>query len=118
MENVTLKPKEQTPTSGSQQLARGAHSRPLDQAATLIGVSPRHTRRIRRITGREALHIAHGHRGRKPANAVPETTRSMVPDLAARCTREPTTPISQSGSVNARARGRTTLRRILVNAGQ
>ena len=54
----------------------------LDQAATLIGVSPRHTRRILAdYRKRGAASLAHGHRGRKPANAVPETTKSMVVHL-------------------------------------
>ena len=55
----------------------------LDQAATLMGVSPRHTRRILadyRKNG--AASLAHGHRGRKPANAIPEATRSRVVHLA------------------------------------
>ena len=42
----------------------------LDQAATLMGVSPRHTRRILADYRRNgAASLAHGHRGRKPANA-------------------------------------------------
>ena len=55
----------------------------LDQAATLMGVSPRHTRRILadyRKNG--AASLAHGHRGRKPANAIPGATRSRVVHLA------------------------------------
>ena len=36
--------------------------------------------------------FAHGHRGRKPANAIPEATRSRVVHLA----RTPTTPIYQN----------------------
>ena len=48
-----------------------------------MGVSPRHTRRILadyRKNG--AASLAHGHRGRKPANAIPEATRSRVVHLA------------------------------------
>ena len=83
MENVTLKPKEQTRLQVLNSLL--AEHMTLDQAATLIGVSPRHTRRILadyRKNG--AASLAHGHRGRKPANAIPETTRSRVVHLARR----------------------------------
>ena len=55
----------------------------LDQAATLMGVSSRHTRRILadyRKNG--AASLAHGHRGRKPVNANPEATRNRVVHLA------------------------------------
>ena len=54
----------------------------LDQAATLMGVSPRHTRRILAdYRENDAASLAHGHRGRKPANAIPEATRSRVVHL-------------------------------------
>ena len=91
----------------------------LDQAATLMGVSPRHTRRILAdYREKGAASLAHGHRGRKPANAIPEATRSRVVHLARTVyeganhthlsellseRKGPTTPISQSCSVNARA---------------
>ena len=92
----------------------------LDQAATLMGVSPRHTRRILgdyRKNG--AASLAHGHRGRKPANAIPEATRSRVVHLA-RTVYEGAnhTPLSELLSEREGLdMGRTTLRRILVNAG-
>ena len=92
----------------------------LDQAATLMGVSPRHTRRILadyRKNG--AASLAHGHRGRKPANAIPEATRSRVVHLA-RTVYEGanhthlTELLSEREGVDM---DRTTLRRILANAG-
>ena len=54
----------------------------LDQAATLMGVSERHTRRIlATYQERGVAAVAHGHRGRRPANAIPEsppTRRSPI----------------------------------------
>ena len=76
----------------------------LDQAAILMGISERHTRRILadyRKNG--AATLAHGHRGRKPANAIPEATRSRVVHLARTVYEGATTPIYQNCSVNARA---------------
>ena len=92
----------------------------LDQAATLMGVSPRHTRRILadyRENG--AASLAHGHRGRKPANAIPEATRSRVVHLA-RTVYEGANHTHLSELLSEREgldMDRTTLRRILVNAG-
>ena len=92
----------------------------LDQAATLMGVSPRHTRRILadyRKNG--AASLAHGHRGRKPANAITEATRSRVVHLA-RTVYEGANHTHLSELLSEREgldMGRTTLRRILVNAG-
>ena len=50
----------------------------LDQAAELMGVSPRHARRILaayRENGAAAL--THGLRGHRPANAIPDFGRAM-----------------------------------------
>ena len=45
----------------------------LDQAAELMGVTSRHTRRIlAAYRERGAAALAHGHRGRRPVNATPE----------------------------------------------
>ena len=55
----------------------------LDQAATLMGVSPRHTRRIlAAYQEKGAATVAHGLRGRKPANATPEPVATTVVHLA------------------------------------
>ena len=113
-----MKPKEQTRLQVLNSLL--AEHMTLDQAATLIGVSPRHTRRILAdYRERGAASLAHGHRGRKPANAVPETTRSRVVHLA-RTVYEGANHTHLSELLSEREgldMGRTTLRRILVNAG-
>ena len=118
MENVTLTPKEQARLQVLNSLL--AEHMTMDQAAELMGVSPRHTRRMLAAYRRDgAAALAHGLRGRKPANAIPEATRGRVVHLPARCTREPTTAIS-SELLSEREgidMGRTTLRRILVNSG-
>ena len=42
-----------------------------DHAATMMGVSPRHTKHIpEAYRGKGASALAHGHRGRNPANAT------------------------------------------------
>ena len=91
-----------------------------EQAATLMGVSARHTRRMLaayREDGADAL--AHGNRGRRPANATPNALATDVIRLAR----------SRYAGVNhthlselLRERegidiGRDTLRKILTNAG-
>ena len=92
----------------------------LYQAATLMGVSQRHTRRILADYRRNgAASLAHGHRGRKPANAIPETIRRRVVHLA-RTVYEGANHTHLSELLSEREgldMGRTTLRRILVNAG-
>ena len=92
----------------------------LNQAATLMGVSSRHTRRIlAAYREKGAAAVAHGHRGRKPANAIPEATRSRVVHLALTMYEGANHThlselLSERESIDI---GRTTLRRILVNAG-
>ena len=78
MENVTLTPKEQSRLQVLNSLA--AEHMTLDQAAELMGVTSRHTRRIlAAYRERGAAALAHGHRGRRPVNATPE---ALVVDLA------------------------------------
>ena len=118
MENVTLTPKEQTRLQVLNSVL--AEQIALDQAAELMGVSPRHTRRTLaayRENGPAA--VAHGHRGRKPANATSEAVIADVVHLA-RTRYEGANHTHLSELLNERegiAIGRTTLRRILVNAG-
>ena len=72
-----MTPKEQTRLQVLNSLL--AEHMTLEQAAKLMGLSPRHTRRILadyRENG--AASLAHGLRGRRPANAIPEATRSRV----------------------------------------
>ncbi len=55
----------------------------LDQAATLMGVSTRHTRRILAAYRKEgAAALAHGHRGRRAPNTTSDATRAEVLRLA------------------------------------
>ena len=92
----------------------------LDQAAELMGVSPRHTRRIlAAYQERGAAAVAHGHRGRRPANTTPGAVVADVVHLA-RTTYEGANHSHLSELLAEREGiviGRTTLRRILVNAG-
>ena len=68
MENVTLTPKEQSRLQVLNSLAEEHMT--LDQAAELMGVTSRHTRRIlAAYRERGAAALAHGHRGRRPVNA-------------------------------------------------
>ena len=91
-----------------------------EQAATLMGVSARHTRRILAAYREDgAAALAHGNRGRRPANATPNALATDVIRLAR----------SRYAGVNhthlselLRERegidiGRDTLRKILTNAG-
>ena len=92
----------------------------LDQAATLMGVSTRHTRRIlAAYRERGAASVAHGHRGRRAPNATPEAVAYDVVHLArTRYSGANHTHLSELlDEREGIAVGRTTLRRILVNAG-
>ena len=92
----------------------------LDQAATLMGVSPRHTRRILAAYREQgATALAHGHRGRKPPNSTPETVATAAVHLArTRYAGANHTHLSELLSEREGIDiGRTTLRCILVNAG-
>ena len=91
-----------------------------EQAATLMGVSTRHTRRILAAYRREgAAAIAHGNRDRRPANATAETMATHVVDLArTRYAGVNHTHLSELLRDREGIEiGRTTLRRILVKAG-
>ena len=78
---MTLTQKEQARLQVLNSLLAGHMT--TEQAATLMGVSTRHTRRILAAYKQEgAAAIAHGNRGRRPANATPETMATHVVDLA------------------------------------
>ena len=118
MENVTLTPKEQTRVQVLNSLM--AEHMTLDQAATLMGVSARHTRRMLAAYREEgAASVAHGHRGRRAPNATPEAVLADVVHLAGtRYSGANHTHLSELLSERESIDiGRTTLRRILVNAG-
>ena len=92
----------------------------LDQAAALMGVSSRHTRRIlAAYREKGAAAVAHGHRGRRPANATPDSMATAVVRLAR--TRYAGTNHSHLSELLSEREGigigRSALRRILVNAG-
>ena len=56
---------------------------PIAQAAEVMGVSERHTKRLLAAYRRNgAAALAHGNRGRRPHNAVPETAAAAVVKLA------------------------------------
>ena len=56
---------------------------PIAQAAEIMGVSERHTKRLLAAYRRDgAAALAHGNRGRRPHNAVPETAAAAVVTLA------------------------------------
>ena len=70
MENVTLTPKEQSRLQVLNSLL--AEHLTLDQAATIMGISTRRTRRmLAAYRERGVAAAAHGHRGRKATNATP-----------------------------------------------
>ena len=76
-----MTPKEQTRLQVLNSLL--AEHMTLDQAATLMGVSTRHARRMLaayREQGGAA--VAHGHRGRKAPNATPQAVAYDVVHLA------------------------------------
>ena len=81
METLTLTQKEQ----GRLQVLNSLLIEQIttDQAATLIGVSTRHVRRLLAAYREEgAAALAHGNRGRKPANATPAAGAADVLRLA------------------------------------
>ena len=118
MENVTLTQKEQARLQVLNSLL--TEHRTLDQAATLMGVTTRHTRRILAAYREKGVAaVAHSHRGRRPPNATPEPVATAVVHLA-RTRYAGANHIHLSELLSERDGidiGRTTLRRILVNAG-
>lgn len=92
----------------------------LDQAAELMGVSSRHARRmLASYRRRGAAALAHGKRGRKPPNTTPEAVIAGVAHLAK--TRYEGANHTHLSELLAEREGihigRTTLRRILLDAG-
>ena len=92
----------------------------VDQAAMLMGVSTRHTRRILAAYREEgAVALAHGHRGRRAPNTTPDSIRAEVLRLA-RTTYSGVNHTHLSELLREREGidiARNTLRRILVGAG-
>ena len=118
MENVTLTQQEQARLQVLNNLPAGYTT--TEQAATLMGVSTRHTRRILTAYRQEgAAAIAHGNRGRRPVNATPKTTADAAVDLArTRYAGVNHTHLSELlGEREGIEIGRSTLHRLLVRAG-
>ena len=117
-EHVTLTQQEQARLQVLNSLLAGHMT--TEQAATLIGVSTRHTRRILAAYRQEgAAAIAHGNRGRRPANATPETMMTKALHLAhTRYVGVNHTHLNELPQEHEGIDiGRSTLRRILVSAG-
>ena len=113
-----MNPKEQSRLQVLNSLA--AEHMTLDQAAELMGVTQRHTRRIlAAYRERGAAALAHGHRGRRPTNATPERLANDVVHLAR--TRYAGVNHTHLAELLAEREGvhigRTTLRRVLLDAG-
>ena len=119
MENVTLTQQEQARLQVLNNLLAGYMT--TEQAATLMGVSTRHTRRIlAAYREKGAAALAHGHRGRRAPNAISEATKTTVLHLAR--TRYSGTNHTHMSELLSEREGiditRSTLRRLLVNAGE
>ena len=118
MENVTLTQKEQARLQVLNSLM--ADHMTLEQAATLMGVSARHTRRILAAYRRDgAAALAHGNRGRRPANATPDPLATDVV-LLARTRYAGVNHTHLSELLREREGidiGRNTLRKILTDVG-
>ena len=99
MESVTLTQKRDGKASGSQRLTvttgdDGAGT------ATFTGVITRHTRRLRAAHREEgAAALTHGNRGRRPANAMPDSVITRPYTWPAPAAGAPATPIWVSGRV-------------------
>ena len=97
-----------------------ADQAPVCQAAEVLGVSERHMRRILAAYRKEgAAALAHGNRGRRPANTTTETKMTYVVQLAR--TRYAGTNHTHLTELLMEREGidlsRSTVRRILVSAG-
>ena len=115
---MTLTQKEQTRLQILNSLM--ADHMTTEQAATLLGVSARHTRRILAAYSKEgAAALAHGNRGRRPANATPDPLATDVVVLA-RTRYAGVNHTHLSELLREREGidiGRNTLRKILTDAG-
>ena len=118
MEHVRLTQQEQARLQVLNNLLAGYMT--TEQAAILMGLSARHTRRILAAYRQEgAAAIAHGNRGRSPANATPSTLAIEAVRLA-RTRYAGVNHTHLSELLREREGidiGRDTLRRILTNAG-
>ena len=93
---------------------------PIAQAAEVLGVSPRHARRMLAVYRSEgAAALAHGNRGRRPHNAIPPAQAAAVVELATQRYQGAnhthlTELLSEREGIDL---SRPTVRRILTKAG-
>ncbi len=81
MEGLTLSAKEQNRLQILNGVMESHWS--MAEAAQLMGVSERHGWRLLAAYRKEgAVGLAHGNRGRRPSNAIPEHMRDLVMSLA------------------------------------
>ena len=81
MKDVTLNQKEQARISVLNSVLE--YQVPVTQAAEVLGVSPRHARRmLAAYREHGAAALAHGNRGRRPHNAIPSAEADAVVELA------------------------------------
>ena len=80
MREVTLKQREQARIQVLNTVLE--HHLPIAQAAEIMGISERHTKRLLAAYCRDGpAAVAHGNRGRRPHNAVPEAAATAVEAL-------------------------------------
>jgi len=81
MEKVTLKPKEQQRLKVLNEVNQKKMS--IGQAATLMQLSLRHTKRLLASYRKEGVRaLAHGNRGYRPYNVIDASIRECVVELA------------------------------------
>ena len=118
MKGLTLTQKEQARLQVLNGILEGQIS--VDEAAEVLGVSERHVWRILAEYRKEgAAVLAHGNRGRRANNSIPEEARTQVVALArTRYARVNHTHLTELLAEREEiVLGRSTVRRILVGAG-
>ena len=118
MKGLTLTQKEQARLQVLNGILEGQIS--VDEAAEVLGVSERHVWRILAEYRKEgAAALAHGNRGRRANNSIPEEARTQVVALArTRYARVNHTHLTELLAEREEiVLGRSTVRRILVGAG-
>ena len=118
MKGLTLTQKEQARLHVLNGILEGQIS--VDEAAEVLGVSERHVWRILAEYRKEgAAALAHGNRGRRANNSIPEEARTQVVALArTRYARVNHTHLTELLAEREEiVLGRSTVRRILVGAG-
>ena len=120
MKDVTLNQKEQARLSVLNSVLE--YQVPVAQAAEVLGVSPRHARRMLSAYREQgAVALAHGNRGRRPHNAIPSAEAAAVVELATGRYEGATHTHTHLTELLSEREGidlsRPTVRRILTKAG-